>query len=112
VECRTFTTIKIDLQPFLEIFTSELKSKGVAFINKTISKANLTELKGEVIFNCSGLGSRTLFDDTRMKGIKGHLIEFRNENPQKYNYFLRANIDKQFVNYYMHDSRIILGLTH
>jgi hypothetical protein len=65
----------------------------------------------KIIFNCLGLGSKGLFGDTKMKGIKGHLIEFKNESPSKYNYFLRANIGRQMVNYYMHDSRIILGLT-
>lgn len=43
--------------------------------------------------------------------MKGHLVEYRNPNPQKYNFILSANIGKQMVDYYMHDSRILLGLT-
>jgi len=46
-----------------------------------------------------------------MKGVKGHLIEYRNTNPSQYNYLLKANIGKQFLTYYMHSSRIIMGIT-
>jgi len=46
-----------------------------------------------------------------MKGIKGHLLEYKNTNTNKYDYILKANIGKQSIRYYMHASRIILGLT-
>lgn len=80
-------------------------------MEKKINEEDLNQLREEIIFNCAGLGSKELFGDNEMKGIKGHLLEFRNENPAKFNYFLRANVGRQFVNYYMHDTRIILGLT-
>lgn len=46
-----------------------------------------------------------------MKGVKGHLIEYRNPNPSQYDFILMSNVGNHFLNYYMHDSRIILGLT-
>jgi hypothetical protein len=46
-----------------------------------------------------------------MKGVKGHLIEYRNPNPSQYDFILMANVGSQMLNYYMHPSRIILGLT-
>jgi len=46
-----------------------------------------------------------------MKGIKGHLIEYPNPDPKKYNYFLKLNVGSQAVMVYMQPSRIILGLT-
>ena len=57
------------------------------------------------------MGAKEAFGDTKMKGIKGHLNEFRNSNPEKYDFLMKANIGKQVVTYYMHDSRIMLGLT-
>lgn len=78
---------------------------------KRIDEKNISELPETLIFNSIGLGAREVFGDSKMKGIKGHLIEFRNNNPEKYDYLMKANIGKQVVTYYMHDSRIILGLT-
>jgi hypothetical protein len=46
-----------------------------------------------------------------MVGKKGHLIEYKNNNPEKYNYFLRLNIGNRRLGYYMHGSRILCGLT-
>lgn len=99
------------MQPFIRILIEELKSKGVRFVAKKINKENIYQLEEEIIFNCSGLGSRELFGDSQMRGIKGHLVEFKNRAPEKYDYLMRANIGKQMVTYYMHQSRIILGLT-
>lgn len=111
VSCWTFKTIKIDMQPFLEMLMNDLKSKGVAFTLATINEKDLSSLPHAVIFNCTGLGSRTLFKDTQMKGVKGHLVEYRNPDPQRYNCIITANFGKQIVDYYMHDSRILLGFT-
>lgn len=111
VNCRVFKTFKIDLQPFLETFIQELKAKGVTFVSNKIDQKNLTELPEGLIFNSIGLGAREAFGDSKMKGIKGHLIEFRNPSPEIYNFLMKANIGKQVVTYYMHDSRIMLGLT-
>jgi len=45
-----------------------------------------------------------------MKGLKGHLIEYRNIDPTKYNYFLKVTMGNSRMAYYMHPSRILIGL--
>jgi|LakMenEpi03Aug12_release.lakeMendotaPanAssembly.Ray.scaffolds.fasta_scaffold6172744_1 hypothetical protein len=45
-----------------------------------------------------------------MKGLKGHLIEYRNKDPIKYNYFLKTGVGDNKMAYYMHSSRILIGL--
>lgn len=111
VKCQAFKTFKVDLQPFLTIFMSELRDKGVKFVSKKATPENLKEFKEELIFNCSGLGSRELFGDLKIKGTKGHLIEYKNLNPAKYNYFMKANVGGKAMIYFMHDSRILIGRT-
>lgn len=81
VKCTAFKTLKLDLQPFLTIFTSQLRAKGVKFVQRKIGKEDLRLLKEELIFNCSGLGSRELFGDMKLRGSKGHLVEYKNLNP-------------------------------
>jgi len=46
-----------------------------------------------------------------MKGVKGHLIEYKNPDPKKYDIIFRASIGDNSVNLYMHESRILVGLT-
>lgn len=57
----TFKTYRIDLQPFLFTFKSQLINKGVKFVEKKLNFDNLFELKESIIFNCTALGSRALF---------------------------------------------------
>lgn len=102
-------TIKIDLQQFLHLIIQELKSQHVKFITKRLTLESLRELKEQVIFNCSGLGSRELFGDTKMKGLKGYILEYKNRDPQKYDCFLQVTLDGKYLDYYMHASRILIG---
>lgn len=81
VRCTVFKTIKIDLQAFLLIFTAELRAKGSKFVQRRITRDSIKELKESVIFNCSGLGSRELFGDNKLRGTKGHLVEYKNLHP-------------------------------
>jgi hypothetical protein len=46
-----------------------------------------------------------------MRYIKGHLIEYKNKNSNDFNYILRGSVGKEEISYYMHDSRIMIGLT-
>lgn len=59
-------------------------------------------MKQNIIFNCTGLGSRHLANDTKIKGIKGHLIEYNNPNPNKYDIIFKASVGNQSINIYMH----------
>ena len=109
--CDTYKTYRIDLQPFLLVFKSQLINKGVKFIQRTLTPNSLLNLKENIIFNCSALGSRDLFNEKKMIPKKGHVIEYKNPNPEKYNYLLRINIGTKRIAYYMHRGRILAGLT-
>ncbi len=45
VRCTAFKTLKLDLQPFLAIFTSELRAKSVKFVQRKVTMESLKELK-------------------------------------------------------------------
>lgn len=111
VKCTVFKTLKIDLQAFLMIFTAELRGQGVQFVQRRIAKEDIKGLKEYLIFNCAGLGSRELFGDSKMRGRKGHLVEYKNLKPEKYDYLMRANVGNKRMSYYMHASRILIGRT-
>ncbi len=111
VPCFKFSTIKIDMQPFLDAMMQDLKKRGVVFEERTLDEATILSLPYPALFNCTGLASRRLFKDEQLRGVKGHLLEYSNPDPSKYNCFFSANVGKQAIDYYIHGSRILLGLT-
>ena len=42
---------------------------------------------------------------------KGHLIEYKNSDPVNFDYMLGVNIGTDRIWYFMHESRILMGLT-
>lgn len=74
VPAKVFQTYRIDLQPFIQVMIKELKEKGVNFIEKKVTSQEFTEIPHQIVFNCTGLGSKTLLGDKAMRGIKGHLL--------------------------------------
>jgi hypothetical protein len=46
--------------------------------DKISSPQDIVKKKEQHIFNCTGLGSKSIFDDPNTnKGIKGHLVKFK-----------------------------------
>ncbi len=74
VPAKVFMTYRIDLQAFLQVMIDELKGKGVKFVQKKVSSTEFTEIPHRIIFNCTGLGGKTILGDKAMRGIKGHLL--------------------------------------
>lgn len=83
-------TILLDGYVFLNELFNEAKSKGVVFEKRRF--ADLEEvlaLEENVVFNNLGLGSKTLFNDENLVGIRGHHIYLK---PQpEVDYFLFAS---------------------
>lgn len=75
--CRKRSDIVFDLNIYLTDLFEKAKVKGVVFEMKKMSSINdLQDLKQKVVFNCTGLGSRELFNDTDLVPVKGHLVIF------------------------------------
>lgn len=54
------------------------KTGKFKIIDKIItSKTDVLALKEKRIFNCFGLGSKYIFGDDKLRGIKGHLVQFK-----------------------------------
>jgi len=66
------------------------------------------------------LGSKDLFGDKNCVGIQGHLLEFKNPDPEKHDYFIRTKFTlseeeakemHDLVYVYCQEQRILVGLT-
>lgn len=63
-----------------------LKSHNIQIVQKKINSFN--EIEQKFIFNCSGLGSNQLANDTEVVPVQGHLIMMKNQIPQNLNYMI------------------------
>jgi D-amino-acid oxidase len=70
-----YQTLLVEPQIFLPRLEADLRARGVTFVHRRFtSKADvLGSLTQKILVNCTGLGARTLWHDTRMVPIKGQL---------------------------------------
>jgi hypothetical protein len=107
-----FTTVKIDMQLWLKELVVELVKSGVQFISREFTELKgVTSLEETHIFNCTGFGSKYIFNDKKMKAYRGHIVEFENPNPEMYNFIFGARFNNDVVRIYGHETRILVGLS-
>ena len=70
-------TLMIDTKLYLDSLMKELEKREVQIIRAKLVYSDIQILSENVIFNCSGLGTRELFNDTNLVAVKGHLIVFK-----------------------------------
>lgn len=75
--CKKTLNIIFDVNIYMEDLFEKAKNKGVVLAKqKILSVSDLQDLKESVVFNCTGLGSREIFNDTDLIPVKGHLVVF------------------------------------
>lgn len=73
----------------------ELTREGVVFRigdSRVVTRAELPALDSNIIVNCTGIGSKLLFDDVALEGRRGHVIKLN--NPRNLRYFLSAGCNE------------------
>jgi D-amino-acid oxidase len=82
-----YKTLLIEPPIFLPRLEKDLKAKGATFVKKKFaSKAQILSLPQTVIVNCSGLGAKTLWNDTKMVPIQGQLALLKPQPKLQYLY--------------------------
>ncbi len=71
---REYKTLLIDPHIFLSALLRDFQLAGGKVVIKDFSSlAEVSNLTEQVIFNCTGLGARTLFDDRKLIPVRGQL---------------------------------------
>ena len=70
-----FMSYYIDTTSVMRHLIAELQRRGIPIVLKLIK--NFDELNEEVVFNCSGLGSKELNSDEHLKPMRGHLVTLK-----------------------------------
>lgn len=77
-KAKKFTTLVVETHLYCDFLKEELEKSGLFKLQSKIFKyrADVQGLKENYIFNSMGLGSKEIFGDNNMRGIKGHIIKF------------------------------------
>ena len=66
----------VEMPEYVPLLCETYRNLGGTIQQKHVTKTDVEQFNDEgVVFNCSGYGSKTLFDDDSMKAIKGHILE-------------------------------------
>jgi len=70
-----FVTMLIEPSVFLRRTMSDIREAGGRFVVREFrDKSEILALEEPVIFNCTGLGAATLFDDAELMPVRGQLV--------------------------------------
>ena len=83
-----YQTLLIEPPVLLAKLKADLDLRGVAFVSKQFASRSdiLASVPQAIIVNCTGLGSMTLWSDTKMMPIKGQLALLRPQPALQYLY--------------------------
>lgn len=77
---------------------------------RTVTPAAVDDLPG-VVFNCSGYGSRTLFDDDSLRAMKGHILQVPYaDGPLPFSYtYTPSGYDGEYAYMYPREETVLFG---
>lgn len=84
---RRFDTMLMEPNTFLPAVERDFLSQGGRIVVRTFhTLSEIAALHEPIIFNCTGLGSRALFDDTELEPIRGQLSILEPQPAVNYTY--------------------------
>lgn len=86
-EIRRFSTMLMEPNTFLPAVERDFLLQGGRIVVRTFhARSQVAALSEPVIFNCTGLGSRALFDDTALEPVRGQLTILQPQPAVDYTY--------------------------
>jgi glycine/D-amino acid oxidase-like deaminating enzyme len=86
---RRYHTMYVETGRYLRRLTGDFLAAGGRFeIRRFASPAEVAELAGRVVFNCTGLGARDLFGDEGLEPMRGQLAVLLPQSEVQYAYSL------------------------
>lgn len=102
--------IAINGHVFMEDLFSKVKQKGAILHQQRFdSLEDIIALKEPIIINCTGMASKTLFNDHQLEPIRGQLLYLKPQEGVDYLVGQRILDSHYFVSLYPWNDRLIIG---
>jgi D-amino-acid oxidase len=78
----------VEMPEYMPLLFEAYTEAGGTMTRRSVSQSEIGGFSGDYLINCSGYGSRTLFDDSSMRAMKGHILEVPHdrERPLDFSY--------------------------
>lgn len=82
------TEYMVEMPEYMPLLFASYAELGGELTQQQVSREYLDSLPGEYIINCTGYGSRDLFNDDSMRAMKGHILQvpYDGDAPLEFSY--------------------------
>ncbi len=105
----------VEMPAYVPLLYETYCSLGGSVTRQEVSKDDVEDFLGSTaVFNCSGYGSKALFDDDSMRAIKGHIVETAcdRDTPLDFGYTYTASDYGHYTYMYPREDSVIFGGTY
>lgn len=89
----SYKYLQIDMSGYMKALSDHVMQRGANIeIKKFDSVQEVLQVPEVIIFNCTGLGSRDIFKDDKLKPIQGHIVRFVQEEHNPINYRITKSL--------------------
>lgn len=90
-----YESIVVDISQYLPALLTKVQKLGATVEIRAFQDRNdIQALPEKIVFNCTGLGAREIFNDTNMVPVQGHVVAFKQDPAHKIAYrLMKYNVD-------------------
>ena len=108
---REYVTWLINPTILLPKLVADLRAAGATFERRDCeAEADVRGIDADIIINCTGLGAKSLFDDTNVVPIRGQLVIL--QNPKRLKYMFSGGCGSSVAYLFARQDDIIVGGTY
>ena len=105
----------VEMPVYVPLLYETYRSLGGSISKQEVSKDDVNRLlDSNIVFNCSGYGSKILFNDDSMRAVKGHIVETAcdQDTPLDFAYTYTPSDYGHYTYMYPRDGSVIFGGTY
>lgn len=101
----------VEMPEYIPLLYEAYQALGGETEQRTVEPGEVDDLPGDTVFNCSGYGSRALFDDDSMRAIKGHILQvpYDGDEPLPFSYTYTPSEYSHYAYMYPRKDTVLFG---
>ena len=101
----------VEMPEYIPLLHTAYRDLGGTVEERYVKAGEVDALPGRVVFNCSGYGSKELFDDDSMRAVKGHILQvpYHGDEPLPFSYTYTPSNYGHYAYMYPRKESILFG---
>lgn len=101
----------VEMPEYIPQLYDAYRALGGDIERRTVTPEELDAFRGQTVFNCSGYGSRELFNDQSMRAVKGHILQvpYEGADPLPFSYTYTPTDYTHYAYMYPRKNSVLFG---